>query len=333
MKSPKIAEAPQGALELVRCRACGQSRELLEYRIFSGEPRLHFDFCHVCEQTHGTLALYRRFNAYGTPVIIDAVFRISRVPAEKRSPDQARLIVEPTGQRVAQSREEVLERELQRREMCRRRLIYFTTTMQPDYMPGWVHQDICRRLERFVRQIEAGQSPRLILAMPPRLGKSLLASDMFPSWVLGKHPEWGIIGSSFAQTLPLEFSRNIRDRLKDAEYNAIFPEARLRTDATGIEAWRTTKGGGYIAAGVGTGINGKGMHLGIGDDLIKDAEAASSETIRQNTYAWFRSVFRTRLAPGGGILLIGTRRSPSRTSTSCATVRSCRARRRTTSPT
>jgi predicted phage terminase large subunit-like protein len=81
----------------------------------------------------------------------------------------------------------------------------------------------------------------------------------------------------------------------------------LRADSQGVEAWKTTKGGGYIAAGVGVGINGRGMHIGIGDDLIKDAEAGSSEVIRAAALAWFQSVFYTRLTPGGGILLIGTR--------------------------
>jgi predicted phage terminase large subunit-like protein len=307
MKSKPTISKPTETAETVLCRACGHKRPWEQYRLFSGTPRVYFDFCTWCEQEHGTLTLYRRYNAYGTAAVVDAVFRAAKVPDGKRTADQERLLVKPVAVPVPKSNEEIIAREIQRREMCRRRLVYFTTTMHPDYLPGWAHQDICRRLERFVAQIEAQQAPRLIIAMPPRLGKSLLASDMFPSWVLGKHPEWGIIGSSYAQSLPLDFSRNIRDRLGNPEYNAIFPEAKLRQDAKGIEAWKTTRGGGYIAAGVGTGINGKGMHLGIGDDLIKDAEEASSELIRQNTYNWFRSVFRTRLAPGGGILLIGTR--------------------------
>jgi predicted phage terminase large subunit-like protein len=49
------------------------------------------------------------------------------------------------------------------------------------------------------------------------------------------------------------------------------------------------------------------MHIGILDDPIKDAEAASSETIREAAINWYNAVFRTRLAPGGGILIIQTR--------------------------
>lgn len=265
------------------------------------------DFCVHCEKEHGTLTLYRRYNAYGTAEIINAVMAAGKAPAAKRSAAQTRLLVEAKPVKEPETNEELIQKEIARREMARRRLIYFTTTFAPGYKPGWVHQDIGRRLERFVRQVEAGAAPRLILALPPRHGKSLLASDIFPSWALGLHPDWGIIGSSHSQSLPLSFSRNIRDRIREAEYKAIFPQAQIRKDAQGIEEWWTTQGGGYIAAGIGTGINGKGMMIGILDDALKDAEAAASEVIRNSTFAWYRAVFRTRLAAGGGILIIATR--------------------------
>lgn len=43
------------------------------------------------------------------------------------------------------------------------------------------------------------------------------------------------------------------------------------------------------------------------DDLVKDAEAADSEAISEATWAWYTSVLRTRLAPGGGIVVMHTR--------------------------
>lgn len=308
MKPARKPRKPVGDLLVCDCRSCGQRRKIDEYRFFRLKPdKLYMDFCIHCEKQHGTVTLYRRYNAYGTPAIIQAVFAASRVPEARRSSEQARLLVEPAAIKPPQTNEEVIQAEIARRELSKRRLVYFTTMMKPDYLPGWVHQDICRRLERFVKQVEAGLSPRLMLFLPPRHGKSLLASDMFPSWVLGHHPDWGIIATSYAQSLPLEFSRSIRDRLDDPDYKAIFPETRLRLDAKGIEAWKTTRGGGYIAAGVGTGITGRGFHVGIVDDPLKDDEAAQSEVIREATYKWYQSVFRTRAAPGAGILFINTR--------------------------
>lgn len=648
LPTPPAAEA--------QCRSCGVARPVDEFRIFQVKPtQLHMDFCVHCEKRDGTLTLYRRYNAYGTPEIIEAVLAAAKTPEARRSPDQARLLIAAKPDREPETNEEVLQREMARRELCRRRLVYFTTTMDRTYKPGWVHQDICRRLERFVAQVEAGLSPRLMLAMPPRSGKLLahstpvlttagwkthgdirpgdyvfhpsgaptrvvatssedlasyevvltngdvikahpehewtvfdrsrgawrtvttaylaaqtlhsgpkgkrggryrmqlpniaplvlpdatllmppyalgawlgdgssskpwithaesdaaviagvtacgytptrvyvhattgvhttaftgqreksashrgaatclmkrqlaalgvlnnkhipeaylhssieqrlqllaglidtdgcvdtagrvtittampvladgimrlvrelgmrpycheaapvvsssgivgkktcyvigfqptmdiparlprkattrtvkqrreavvsvrpatpergrciqvasadglylvgkhltpthnsrLASDIAVSWILGKHPEWSVIGASYAQSLPIEFSRNIRDRLSDPEYRAIFPNTVIRADAKAVEQWRTSKGGGYKTAGVGVGLTGFGGTVMVADDLIKDAAEANSETVRKNTFDWYQSVFRTRLAPGGGILMIGTR--------------------------
>jgi hypothetical protein len=290
------------------CRSCGAVRPLSDFRFFRLKPEaLYMDFCTYCEQREGTLTLYRRYNAYGTKEIIEAVFAASRVPEEKRNDDQVRLLVPPKAVRAPETNEEVIQRELARRELARRRLIYFVTSFDDKYTPGWLHQDIGRRLEKFLKQVELRESPRLILSVPPRHGKSRLASDMFPSWILGQHPEWEVIQAGHSLDLPVQFSRNIRDRLKDPEYQAIFPKARLRTDSQGVESWKTTSGGSYTAAGVGVGILGKGFHVGIVDDPIKDAEAASSEVIRENTWAWYQSVFRTRAAPGAGIVVIQQR--------------------------
>lgn len=295
-------------IDHVTCRACGEKRALDDYRLFSTTPtKLWMDFCVFCEQREGTITLYRRYSGYGTPEIISAVYAAERTPELHRTGEMSRLLVSPKDLRAPETNEEVVQRELARRELARRRLIYYVTSFHKNYSPGWVHQDICRRLERFVAQVEAGQSPRLMLFLPPRTGKSALASDYFPSWVLGKHPDWSIIATSYAQSLPVGFSRNIRARFKDPEYQAIFGEARLSPDSQGVEAWHTTQSGGYIAAGIGTGITGKGGNILICDDPVKDQEAADSEVIRQATYDWYQSTFRTRLAPGGGILVIQTR--------------------------
>jgi len=198
------------------------------------------------------------------------------------------------------------QKELAARVLCRRRLLPFVQRFRPKYIPGWVHKDICRRLERFVEQVEQGLEPRLLLMMPPRAGKSELSSRHFPAWVLGKHPEWELIAASHTGSLTLSFSRYIRDLLRDPAYNVIFPETALDPSSQSVENWNLTGGGGYLAAGVGTGITGRGAHILILDDLVKDQEAADSPTIRENTWEWYISTAHSRLAPGGGVLGVMT---------------------------
>ena len=78
-------------------------------------------------------------------------------------------------------------------ELDRRRLLRFIQRTFPGYQAGWVHADICRRLERFSQAVVAGESPRLILCLPPRHGKSEITSRRFPVWHLGRHPDHEVI--------------------------------------------------------------------------------------------------------------------------------------------
>jgi predicted phage terminase large subunit-like protein len=277
------------------CAACRTDQPLNQFRRLRDWPLLYVDFCQTCEKAHGTVTLYEN------PDFKSCVSRVA-----KKMVLDGDLVSAKVEKRALSAREEQ-QRELARRELMRRRLAYYVTQFRQDYQVGWVHQDICRRLERFVEQVERGESPRLMLFCPPRLGKSTLSSKEFVSWVLGKHPEWEIISGSYAISLPIGFSREIRDRLKAPEYAAVFPDAKLRPDAANVESWRLTGGGGYLATGVGGGITGFGAHILDLDDVVKDSEAASSETIRQNTYDWYQTTARTRLAPGGGVVLTMTR--------------------------
>ena len=200
-----------------------------------------------------------------------------------------------------------LKRELARRELARRKLVHFTKRFKSDYLPGMVHHDICTRLEKFFAEVEEGLGPRLMLFLPPRHGKSELASVNFPAWSLGHRPDFEIIAGSYAVSLPIGFSRKVQEKIDDPAYKSIFPETNINPKNKGAEAWTTTQGGGYVAAGVGGGITGKGAHILILDDTTKDAEEADSENQRQKVWDWYGSTAYTRLAPGGGVLVIMTR--------------------------
>ena len=135
---------------------------------------------------------------------------------------------------------------------------------------------------------------------------SEIASRHFAPWVLGKHPDWEIIAASGAQSLAMSFSRYIRDLVRDPAYQSVFEHMRLDPSSQSVENWNTTYGGGYLAAGIGTMITGRGAHVLVIDDPVKDAEAADSQIIRDSVWEWYMSTALTRLAPGGGVLGIMT---------------------------
>ncbi len=196
--------------------------------------------------------------------------------------------------------------EMAARLMARRSLLFFTRKTHPSYDAGWVHEDICKRLERFSQQVIEKKRPRLMLLMPPRHGKSELASIRFPAWHLGQAPEHEVINVGYNLDLPMRFSRRVRELFRDPIYTSIFPNSRLDPESQSIEAWNTTQGGGFTAAGVGGGITGKGAHILIVDDPLKNIEEADNPVTREGLWEWYLSTAYTRLAPGGGVLLIET---------------------------
>tara|TARA_Y100000389_G_scaffold67154_1_gene63391 strand:+ start:2122 stop:3759 length:1638 start_codon:yes stop_codon:yes gene_type:complete len=216
---------------------------------------------------------------------------------QKATPEQ-----EPTETSV----EDKAKAELALRFLTRKRLLPFVERFNPDYQAGWVHKDICQRLEQFSKDVVDKKSPRLMLFMPPRHGKSTLASIAFPAWHLGRNPEHEFISCSYSGSLAMAFSRKVRGLLREDGYKSAF-KSRLDPTSQSAEAWLTTNGGGYVAAGVGGGITGKGAHILLIDDPVKNREDAESQNNRESNWDWYTSTAYTRLAPGGGVLVILTR--------------------------
>lgn len=195
---------------------------------------------------------------------------------------------------------------LAERELCRRHLLPYVMKTNPSYQPGWVHKLICAELEEFSAAVVRKESPRLMLFMPPRHGKSELASRTFPTWHLGKNPTHEIIACSYASSLALKFSRKARALAREPLFQQLF-NVTLDDDQQSAENWLTTQGGGYMPAGVQGPVTGNGCHVGIIDDPVKNREEAESATVRESIKDWYTSTFYTRLAPGAGILVVLTR--------------------------
>lgn len=155
--------------------------------------------------------------------------------------------------------------------------------------------------------VEQGRIRRLMLFLPPRHGKSLLSTQFLPAWYLGLHPDRFVISASYGQDLADDFGRKVRNLIADPLHAALFPECRLSGDSASMRRFGLTAGGSYYAVGRGGPITGRGAHLLLVDDPLKDADEARSETIRRGLHDWYASVAYTRLQPGAAIVLIQTR--------------------------
>lgn len=182
-------------------------------------------------------------------------------------------------------------------------LLRFTEAVNPAYVSAAHHRVIADKLGA----VERGEIDRLMIFMPPRHGKSELASRKFPAWYLGRNPSKQIIAASYNSDLARDFGRDVRNLVGEPEYRAIFNGVELSADSQAANRMHTNHGGMYIAAGVGTAVTGRGADVLLIDDPLKDREEADSERRRDTVWNWFRSTAYTRLMPGGAVVLIQTR--------------------------
>lgn len=170
------------------------------------------------------------------------------------------------------------------------------------------HHMIAKKLE----EVERGTCKRLIITMPPRHGKSELASRRFPAWWMGRHPEQEVIFATYNQTFAEDFGGEIRDIMNGPQYGLVFPEAKLKRDSQARDklSMRDVNGiksGALYFAGADGSVTGRGANLFLIDDPFKNREQAESEGHRKKVWEFFTSVAYTRLMPNGVIVIILTR--------------------------
>jgi hypothetical protein len=159
--------------------------------------------------------------------------------------------------------------------------------------------------------LERGDFTKLMIFIPPRYGKSLTSTSLFPAWYLGRHPENLVFLSSYSQELVEDFAQQAREYIASDYHQAIFPDCRIDERWNAKHDFRTTVGGACRAAGVGGSITGRGANLYVIDDPIKGRKEAESETVQRELRTWFTNTVLTRRdVPDARILLINTRWAP-----------------------
>lgn len=151
-----------------------------------------------------------------------------------------------------------------------------------------------------LERVASGELKRVLIQLPPRHSKSELVSRLFTAYYLLKNPTHFVGINSYSAELAYTLSRASRE-------NFIQCGGQVKDDVAAVKHWETTQGGGLWAAGVGGSITGKGFHLGLIDDPLKNAEGAASSVIREKHKEWYGSTFYTRQEPDAAIVIIQTR--------------------------
>lgn len=187
--------------------------------------------------------------------------------------------------------------------LARASLASYAPLVFPSYQVFKHHSLLMRKLEA----VEAGTCRRLMIFMPPRMGKSCTTTEIFPAWYLGRHPDRSVITASYSQEFVEGFGRKVRNYVADPRTRAVFPELQLAEDSQSVRRFDTTAGGSYFAVGRGGAITGRGGDLVVVDDPIKDMEEARSEAVRRQLHDWYSAVLYTRRQPDTAIVVVQTR--------------------------
>ena len=170
------------------------------------------------------------------------------------------------------------------------RRVFQTLDPGTPYVPNWHYLVLARALQR----VMTGENRRLIINVPPRSGKSIMASVAWPMFVLGHDPTRRIICVSHTEDLARKFSIDRGTIARSHWYPRLFPRMRLNSPRPRDLELITTEHGSCFAAGVGGAILGRGADLILVDDPIK-AIAALSKAERRRVTEFYDNTLLTRL--------------------------------------
>ena len=155
--------------------------------------------------------------------------------------------------------------------------------------------------------VEKGEITFLILVTAPRHGKSELVSRRLPAWYAGRHPDHDIVVATYNDDFAADFGAEVRQIVTGSQHHQVFPGFKLRRGGTAKDRLQTDKGGLLSFVGRGGSLTGRGAHLLICDDLIKDDKEAMSQAIRDAAWNWLTKVAMTRRR-GKKLVIITTTR-------------------------
>ncbi len=207
---------------------------------------------------------------------------------------------------VVQKNELIHLLDLLEKNQARDTLIKYCCFVDP-LVSKWYRARHLSLLAEYYEAVERGQIQRLIVSMPPGHWKSS-TEVKFAEWHIGKHPEQSLILTCHNGDLALEFSQVIRNTIAhNARWRALFPGLRLVgknvADWSLNKAYRST----FRAAGINSGLTGHRANGILIDDPIASYEEANSQVQREGRWNGYRTDVRTRIEPGGWIVMTLTR--------------------------
>lgn len=165
---------------------------------------------------------------------------------------------------------------------------------------NWHHEAIAEHLEA----VAYGQIRKLLINIPPRHTKTLLASVAFPAWLWCQEPDedYPLIGPhakflclSYSDQLAMDNATMARRLVNSQWYRSRWGHRiQITSDQDAKNKFDTVQGGTRISASFGGSVLGRGGDIRIIDDPHK-ADEAESEVIREGVLRTYDGTLKSRI--------------------------------------
>jgi predicted phage terminase large subunit-like protein len=177
---------------------------------------------------------------------------------------------------------------------------FMTLNPTETFLDNWALQVIAHHLNLCAKR----KITRLLIVIPPRSLKSMMASVAFPAYLLGRDPSTEVITVSYNQDLSTKFSNDTQSIIKSDWFRQLFPHTVISQYKDTQSDFETTKHGARYATSVEGALTGFGSDFIIIDDALK-ANEANSESARKKVNEWFNNTVLTRLKnPKHGVIIV-----------------------------
>lgn len=173
-------------------------------------------------------------------------------------------------------------------------------------MTGFLPPKHIKVVCRLLQSMEEDKVDRAMIFAPPRHAKSLLASILFPAWIMGRNPGTSLMSVVHTQDYAGKIGRKVRNLLRDPRWP--FDEVGLSEDSQAREYWTTPQGGEYNGFGATAGNqHGNPAEWLFNDDLVKGRKIAMSAHMREEIWENYKTDLLSRLQGRRKQLMVFTR--------------------------
>lgn len=161
-----------------------------------------------------------------------------------------------------------------------------------EYIDGWHVQVMCEHLQA----IYTMEIKKLLCNLPPRVGKSMIFSVLFPAWCWTIEPGLRFLYTSYSESLTVRDSIFCRRLLASEWYQKLWGDKfAITRDVDNKMRFDNTKHGYRLASSVGGTVTGQGADINCCDDP-NNAQTVHSEVIREGVNRFFDFTLSTRFS-------------------------------------